>query len=300
MAAKDATLAPDERQAIALLRLSRPRQWVKNAFVAAPLFFTPAAVSPDSVLRVAAGILCFCALSSAVYILNDYVDRDADRLHALKRNRPLAAGTVSPVTALVLMGVLTVAGLLGAFFLDFRFGLFGAAYFSLNLFYSLGLKRVSILDVMMVSFGFVLRVYAGGFLIGVAPTVWIIVCTGLLALFLALAKRRDDIAKGLGNEHRASLAGYSMRFLDTAVAIVLGALVVSYIIYTTDLENRHRFGTDQLFITTPFVVAAVLRYLQITIVEERSGSPTDIVLADRFLILAVIGWLVTFGWLIYQ
>jgi decaprenyl-phosphate phosphoribosyltransferase len=134
----------------------------------------------------------------------------------------------------------------------------------------------------------------------VSPTVWIIVCTGLLALFLALAKRRDDLAKGLGGDHRASLAGYSTRFLDTAVSIVLGALVVSYIIYTTDTGNRERFGTDQLFITTPFVIAAVLRYLQITIVEERSGSPTDIVLTDRFLILAALGWLATFGWLIYR
>ncbi len=300
MAAKDATIAADERRATALIRLLRPRQWVKNAFVAAPLFFTPAAVSPDSVLRVAAGILCFCALSSAVYILNDYVDREADRLHALKRNRPLAAGTVSPMAALVLMGLLTAAGFAGVFSLDLSFGLVGAAYFALNLSYSFGLKRVSILDVMIVALGFVIRVYAGGALIGVTPTVWIIVCTGLLALFLALAKRRDDVAKGLGGEHRASLAGYSTRFLDTAIAIVLGALVVSYMIYTTDLENRHRFGTDQLFITTPFVVAAVLRYLQITIVEERSGSPTDIVLTDRFLILAVIGWLVTFGWLIYR
>ncbi|HXV23564.1 MAG TPA: decaprenyl-phosphate phosphoribosyltransferase [Alphaproteobacteria bacterium] len=293
-------IATQKRQALALLHLLRPRQWVKNSFVAAPLFFTPSVVSFDSAFWVGLGILCFCALSSAVYILNDYVDREADRLHAVKRSRPLAAGTVSPMVALVLMGVLILAGFVGAFSLDLGFGLIGAAYFALNLSYSFGLKRVSILDVMMVALGFVLRVYAGGALIGVSPTVWIIVCTGLLALFLALAKRRDDLSKGLGGEHRASLAGYSTRFLDTSVAIVLGALVVSYMIYTTELENRHRFGTDQLFITTPFVIAAVLRYLQITIVEERSGSPTDIVLTDRFLVLAALGWLATFGWLIYR
>ena len=300
MTSGDATIEADRRQASELLRLLRPRQWVKNAFVAAPLFFTPSAVSPGSVLRVAIGILCFCALSSAIYILNDYLDREGDRLHAVKRNRPLAAGTVAPAVALALMGVLALAGFIGAFFLDFRFGLIGAGYFGLNLSYSFGLKRVSILDVMIIALGFVLRVYAGGALIGITPTVWIIVCTGLLALFIALAKRRDDVAKGLGGDHRASLSGYSSRFLDTAIAIVLGALVVSYIIYTTDIENRHRFGTDQLFITTPFVVAAVLRYLQITIVEERSGSPTDIALTDRFLILAAIGWIATFGWLIYH
>jgi decaprenyl-phosphate phosphoribosyltransferase len=282
------------------IRLLRIRQWVKNAFIAAPLFFTPSVVSPESVLRVVAGIVCFCALSSAVYILNDYVDRESDRLHETKRHRPLASGAVSPATALAMMGVLVLAGFTGAVTLDLGFASIGAAYFALNVAYSFGLKRVPILDVMIIALGFVLRVYAGGALIGVSPTVWIIVCTGLLALFLALAKRRDDLAKGLGGDHRASLAGYSTRFLDTAVSIVLGALVVSYIIYTTDTGNRERFGTDQLFITTPFVIAAVLRYLQITIVEERSGSPTDIVLTDRFLILAALGWLATFGWLIYR
>jgi decaprenyl-phosphate phosphoribosyltransferase len=300
MAAEGAVIGTNERLAGALLRLLRVRQWVKNAFVAAPLFFTPALVSPQSVLRVAAGVLCFCALASAVYILNDYLDREADRLHETKRHRPLAAGAVSPIAAVALMGALTLAGFSGAFALGLGFGLIAAAYYALNIAYSFGLKRVSILDVMIIALGFVLRVYAGGALIGVSPTVWILVCTGLLALFIALAKRRDDLARGLGGDHRASLAGYSTRFLDTAVAIVLGSLVVSYIIYTTDIENRQRFGTDQLFLTTPFVIAAVLRYLQITIVEQRSGSPTDIVLTDRFLIIAALGWLAMFGWLIYR
>jgi 4-hydroxybenzoate polyprenyltransferase len=284
---------------MAWMPVLRPRQWVKNAFVVAPLFFTPALVSPLSVLQVAAGVLCFCALSSAVYILNDYLDRESDRLHETKRHRPLAAGAVPPTAALGLMGALTIMAHAGAFALNLGFGLIAASYFALNLAYSCGLKRVSILDVLIIALGFVLRVYAGGALIGVSPTVWIIVCTGLLALFLALAKRRDDVAKGMGGDHRASLCGYSLQFLDTAVAIVLGALVVSYIIYTTDVANRDRFGTDQLFLTTPFVIAAVLRYLQVTIVEERSGSPTEIVLTDRFLIVAALGWVASFGWLIY-
>src|SRR5207247_3739203 len=130
---KDATITADRRQAAELLRLLRPRQWVKNAFIAAPLFFTPPAVSAGSVLQVAIGILCFCALSSAIYILNDYMDREGDRLHAVKRNRPLAAGTVAPGTALAIMGLLTLAGFIGSFLLDFRFGLIGGGYFALNL-----------------------------------------------------------------------------------------------------------------------------------------------------------------------
>lgn len=299
MADKDLVAAEAARWG-ALLRLARPRQWIKNAFVAAPLFFTPAAVTGRNVLVVAGGIICFCALSSAVYIVNDYLDRAADRLHETKRHRPLAAGTVTTTTALWVMAVLTAAGLAGAILLGHDFAVISAVYFLLNLFYSFGLKRISILDVMMVALGFVLRVYAGGALIGVRPTVWIVVCTGLLALFIALAKRRDDVVKGLGGDHRASLAGYSVRFLDTSTAIALAGLVVAYVMYTTDAANMQRLGSDQLFITTPFVIAGVLRYLQITIVEERSGSPTDIVLTDPFLIATAAGWLATFAWLIYR
>ena len=301
MAAKNGLVTIGAESALAaLVRLLRPRQWIKNAFIAAPLFFTPEAVSVESVTAVAVGILCFCALSSATYILNDYLDREADRLHEVKRYRPLAAGTIAPATALLVMAVLVMFGIAGAFALNRSFGLIGLAYMAINLSYSFGLKRISILDVMLIALGFVLRVYAGGALIEVRPTVWIIVCTGLLALFMALAKRRDDLVKGLGGDHRPSLEGYTLRFLDSGIAIVLGALVVSYLIYTTEAQNQLRFGTDQLFVTTPFVMAGVLRYLQLTIVEERSGSPTDLVLTDRFLILAGLGWVLTFGWLIYS
>src|SRR5262249_44721661 len=156
-----------------------------------------------------------------------------------------------------------------------------------------------IVDVMVIALGFVLRVYAGGALVAVRPTVWIIACTMLLALFLALAKHRDDLVRGLAGEHRASLAGYNIRFLDTSIAIVLAALLVSYLLYTTAPENIARYHTDQLYVTAPFVVAGVLRYLQITLVEEGSGSPTQVLLTDRFLLVAVIGWIATFGWLIY-
>ncbi len=284
---------------IPILKLIRPHQWVKNAFVAAPLFFTPKAVSPESILTVIAGFAFFCVLSSGVYVLNDFLDRDADRQHPTKRNRPLAAGTVSVPVAMVLMVVLIAAGLIGAWLLDAAFAGIALAYFIVNLCYSTFLKRASIIDVMLIALGFVLRVYAGGALIGVEPSVWIISCTMLLALFIALAKRRDDLVKGLDNSHRVSLAGYSKRFLDTSLAVVLAALLVSYLLYTTQPENRAHFGTDHLYLTAPFVIAGVLRYLQITLVEERSGTPTRVVLTDPFLRYAVLGWLVTFAVLIY-
>jgi 4-hydroxybenzoate polyprenyltransferase len=282
-----------------ILRLLRPHQWVKNAFVAAPLFFTPKAVSVDSALVVLAGFACFCVLSSGVYVLNDFLDREADRQHPTKRNRPLAAGTVSVSSAIGLMIVLVAGGLAGSFLLDADFGKIALTYLAVNLGYSLFLKRVSIIDVMLVALGFVLRVYAGGALIGVEPSVWIISCTMLLALFIALAKRRDDLVKGLGNEHRQSLKGYSKQFLDTSLAVVLAALLVSYLLYTTEPENRAHFGTDHLYLTAPFVIAGVLRFLQITLVEERSGAPTRVVLTDSFLRCVVLGWVATFAVLIY-
>lgn len=284
---------------IPILKLIRPHQWVKNVFVAAPLFFTPQAVSLDSVLTVIAGFACFCVLSSGVYVLNDFLDRDADRQHPTKRNRPLAAGTVSVPVAMVLMVGLIAAGLVGALLLDIAFAEIALAYFVVNLCYSTFLKRASIIDVMLIALGFVLRVYAGGALISVEPSVWIVSCTMLLALFIALAKRRDDLVKGLDNSHRVSLAGYSKRFLDTSLAVVLAALLVSYLLYTTQPENRAHFGTDHLYLTAPFVIAGVLRYLQITLVEERSGTPTRVVLTDPFLRYVVLGWLVTFAVLIY-
>jgi 4-hydroxybenzoate polyprenyltransferase len=283
----------------ALIRLLRPHQWVKNAFVAAPLFFTPSRLDADAVGRVALGVLAFCAVSSAVYVLNDAVDRDADRRHPTKRFRPLAAGTVGLPLALAAMAVLLLLGVALGLALPAGFLAVLVVYLAINLSYSFFLKRLAIVDVMVIALGFVLRVYAGGALVEVRPTVWIIACTMLLALFLALAKRRDDLVKGLAGEHRASLAGYNVRFLDTSIAIVLAALLVSYLLYTAAPENTARYHTDQLYVTAPFVFAGVLRYLQITLVEERSGSPTQVVLTDRFLLVAVLGWIATFGWLIY-
>ena len=283
----------------AVIRLLRPHQWLKNAFVAAPLFFTPEKLSAAAVGRVCLGLIAFCAVSSAVYIFNDALDREADRAHPLKRLRPLAAGTVSLPAALAVMAGLLVAGLGLALWLAPGFAAVVTLYLLVNAAYSLGLKHLSVVDVMAIALGFVLRVYAGGILIEVRPTVWIIACTLLLALFLALAKRRDDLVKGVGDEHRQSLGGYTLGFVDTSIGVVLSALLVSYLLYTAAPENIRRYHTDQLYWTAPFVIAGILRYLQITLVEERSGSPTLVALTDRFLLIAMAGWVVVFAWLIY-
>ena len=282
-----------------IVALLRPHQWVKNAFVVAPLFFTPGMLTGANLLQVALGFASFCLLASAVYVLNDLMDREADRLHPEKRHRPLAAGSVSVPTALLLLVLLGGGGLGLAWHLGSGFAEIALLYLGLNIAYSMWLKRISIVDVMLVATGYVLRIYAGAALIGVTASVWIIVCAGLVSLFIALAKRRDDVVRALGSEHRSALKGYTKPFLDAAIGIVLGGLVVSYLIYTTDQSVMQRFGTERLYLTTPFVIMGVLRYLQIALVEERSGSPTTIVLTDRFLILCVLAWIATFAALIY-
>lgn len=285
----------------AMLRLARPRQWVKNAFVVAPLFFSPWAVTSHNVAAAMIAVVVFCLLSSAVYVVNDYFDREADRLHPEKKFRPLASGEVTPGQGIVLaVLLLTLAATLSLILLPYSFGLFAASYFVLNLLYSMRLKQVAIVDVLIVAAGFVLRIDAGAMVIGVVPSVWISLATGLLALFIALAKRRDDLVKTMSSTHRASLSGYNLRFVDACLAVTLGALLVCYLMYTTDSETIRRFGTDQLWLTAIFVIAGVMRYLQITLVEERSGSPTDIVVTDRFLIVTVVGWAAAFGFLIYR
>ncbi|HEX9464827.1 MAG TPA: UbiA prenyltransferase family protein [Alphaproteobacteria bacterium] len=287
----------------ALLRLARPEQWIKNGFVAAPLFFTPGEVNARNLALVAAAVVAFSLLSSAIYVFNDWCDREADRLHPAKRLRPLASGAVSPQVGLAWALVLCVAGAaIAEIFLPPLATALALAYVLMTVLYSARLKHVAILDVLIVATGFVLRIEVGSAAIGVAPTVWIVVCTFLLALFLALAKRRDDLvkfAKLTGDAHRPALGAYNLQFVDTAIGVVLAALLVSYLIYTTDAAVIAKFHTDKLYFTAPFVAAGVLRYLQIALVEQRSGSPTDLVLTDRFLILSILGWIAVFAALLY-
>ncbi len=280
-------------------RLLRPKQWVKNGFVVMPLLLTPATLSVGSLTQVAAAFLCFCAAASAGYIVNDYADHEADRQHPEKRHRPLAAGAVSVAGAVVLLVLLLVAALVGAVLLSPTIFAIVIGYIVLNLAYSFALKHVSIVDIIVVAAGFVLRIEAGAAAIRVRPSVWIIVCTGLLALFLALAKRRDDLVRELDGEHRPSLEGYNKAFVDVAIAILLAATFVSYVIYTTDAQVMARLGSERLYLTIPFVLAGILRYLQITLVEERSGSPTNILLSDRFTALVVLGWLASLALLVH-
>ncbi|MBE9558389.1 MAG: UbiA prenyltransferase family protein [Proteobacteria bacterium] len=282
-----------------IIRLLRPKQWIKNGFVAAPLFFTPDKVNAASLLDVLAGFAVFCMVASAVYCLNDLRDAEADRNHPVKKDRPIASGAISPATAMVLMALLLAGGAaLGAWRVPVILWVVGA-YFATNIAYTLHLKHIAILDVLTVAFGFVLRVEAGALIIDIEPSAWILIVTGLLALFIALAKRRDDIVRDLDAVHRKSLDGYTLPFLDGSLMAVLSTLLVSYLIFTTDQAVMARLDSEQLYFTGPFVIAGVLRYLQLTLVYERSGSPTDLVYRDLGLQLSVAGWLATFVWLLY-
>jgi len=282
------------------VRLLRPHHWVKNGFIVAPLFFTPEKLTLSNIVLVGLGVIAWSFIASAIYIFNDWRDRDADRQHPTKKTRPLAAGTVSPRAA-AMMGaglVVTGAGLsiaLGSGFMT-ALGLYAA----INLAYSLKLKQMAIIDVMCIATGFVLRVEAGAAIIGVLASPWMMIVTGMLALFLGFAKRRDDIVKSLGADHRKALHGYTRPFIDTVLAITAGSAVLAYLLYTTDDDVMARLGTHHLYVTAPFVIYAVFRYLQIAMVEERSGSPTLIFLTDRPILTAGVGWLVTFAWLIYH
>jgi 4-hydroxybenzoate polyprenyltransferase len=282
-----------------MFRLMRPRQWVKNAFVFAPLFFTPQALSAEAVVATILAFVSFCCVSSGVYCLNDLRDRESDRLHPKKRLRPLASGQVTAPVAVVLAICLLALGFGVSATMIPSVALVLVAYVVVNIAYSLVLKNIAIIDVLTISFGFVLRVYAGALVIGVTPTPWIQICAGLLALFIALAKRRDDVVLEIGTEHRVSLSGYTRIFLDVCIGVTLSALLVSYMIFTLNDDAMRRLGSDGLFVTVPFVIAGIFRYLQLALVFERSGSPTDLIFKDGFLILSVVCWLLAYGYLIY-
>lgn len=282
-----------------LFALLRPHHWVKNLFVLLPLLLTPTALTWGAAGAALMGVAAFCAVASAVYVVNDYMDREADRKHPSKRFRPLASGAVPVGLAFPVMAVLLASGFAIATLLSGPFVFLLVSYFALNVGYSMGLKDIPIVDVLIVMLGFILRVEAGASLIGVATTPWITIMTGLLALLLALGKRRDDIVNSRDVSHRSSLTGYNKPFLDNAMTAVLGALLVTYIIYTTDPAVAARIETGYLFYTTPFVAAGIMRYLQVLFVETRSSDPTEVLLRDRVLQGTILGWALCFGLLLY-
>jgi 4-hydroxybenzoate polyprenyltransferase len=291
------------RSAAASLIVSlRPDQWTKNLIVFAALIFAVQLFDPAALALASAAFLIFCGLSGAVYLINDVSDREADRQHPLKKMRPIASGALAPGTALAWAAVLIVVGLAAAFALRPMFGVAAAGYVALVIWYSRALKHVVIVDVMSIAIGFVLRAVAGGLVIGVPISDWLLVCTILGALFLALAKRRHELtllADG-ATGHRRILEEYDPYLLDQMIAVVAASTLVAYIIYCASPDTAERFGTQWLVLTTPFPIYGIFRYLYLVHRKHGGGSPSDLLLRDRPLLGCVALWGLAVVLIIYR
>ena len=286
---------------IAVFSSLRPRQWVKNLFVFGGLIFGQRLFVPPAVGAALAAFAIFCGLSGAIYLLNDVADRDKDRLHPDKRMRPIASGRLPVRAALVAAGVLIVGGLAAALWLSRPFALVALAYVVLLSAYSARLKHVVIVDVLVVAIGFVLRAAAGALVIGVAISGWLLICTVLLALFLALGKRRHEVLT-LGESaagHRPILAEYSAGLLDQMIAVVTASTVTAYALYTMSPETVAKFHTPFLPATLPFVLYGIFRYLYLLYHRQLGGNPTDMVVRDRPLVLNTLLWMIVVLLIIY-
>lgn len=277
---------------MSFLRALRPHQWTKNLLVFAALLFSKHLFEPGPFVRASVAFVCFCGLAGAVYLWNDIADIERDRLHPKKKHRPLAAGQLS-IRAATLGAIALVTGALTmSFALDVRLGLCAAAYLTLNLAYSFGLKHVVILDVLSISMGFVMRALAGAYAIDVPVTEWLLVLALLLALFLALAKRRHELTSlsSDATSHRAILAEYSPYLIDQMTSVVTASVVTAYAFYTLSPETVQKFGTSKLSWTLPLVLYGIFRYLYLVHQKERGDSPTDMLLTDKPLLATVALW----------
>jgi 4-hydroxybenzoate polyprenyltransferase len=280
----------------------RPDQWTKNLIVFAALIFAVKLLDPAATAKAAAAFLIFCALSGAVYLINDVADREQDRLHPVKRMRPIAAGDLSPGAARIAAVVLSAVALTASFALRPAFGAAAVAYLALFVVYTRTLKHVVVLDVMTIAIGFVLRAVAGGLVISVHISNWLLVCTMLGALFLGFAKRRHEItllaagAKG----HRRILEEYDPYLLDQMIGVVAAATMVAYIIYCASPETHAYFGTEWMVLTTPFPIYGLFRYLYLVHRKAGGGSPSNMLLEDRPLLACVLLWGITSVLIIYR
>jgi 4-hydroxybenzoate polyprenyltransferase len=280
------------------LRLARPKQWTKNGFVLAGLVFSGNALDPSSVAAALLACAAFCLLSGAVYALNDVIDVEEDRKHPLKRLRPVASGEISARAAVVYSALLTAVGLTACFAVNLQVGAVGLAYLGLQALYSPVLKHMAILDVMGISAGFVIRALAGVEAVGSPISPWLLVCTGLLTLFLGFSKRRHELATlGEGaSVHRKNLRDYSVPMLDEMMNIMISATIIAYALYTFTVYERDA----EMFMmgSIPFVVYGVFRYM-LLVHRDGGGNPDTLLLQDRPLQVSLFLWLAVIGLAIY-
>lgn len=288
-----------------IVKLVRPRQWVKNFFVFLPLFFGGELFNVQNLLGAVITFFSFCFAASSIYCFNDIHDVDDDRRHSVKRNRPIASGAISIPQAYGVMIIMIIIALGLAFLLPIsrRYSVLGivAFYFALNIAYCVKLKQFAIIDVCIVSFGFVLRIVAGGAATSIVLSHWLVLMTFLLTLFLSFAKRRDDVVRleATGEAPRKNTRRYNLTFINEAINITGAVTLVCYIMYTVSPEVVNRFHSGYLYLTSVFVLVGILRYIQITVVDKKSGDPTKVIFKDRFSQFIVTAWLISFLIIIY-
>ncbi len=280
----------------------RPKQWIKNGALFAPLLFSQNLLNGPLFIKTLEAFGLFCLLTGAVYILNDLKDLKEDRQHPVKRNRPLASGRVNPTLAGIIAFLILILSFLIGWRISIRLTQIMAAYLLLQILYTLYLKHLVILDIFSIAAGFVFRVVAGGLAIGVQLSPWLLICTMLLSLFLAMAKRRHELVflKEDAADHRGILKEYSPYLLDQMMGVVTATTVMSYALYTISEETIAKFHTPNLIFTVPFVLYGIFRYLYLVHQKVEGGRPEEILLTDRPLLLTVLGWTITVLVVLYR
>lgn len=284
------------------ISLIRPKDWAKNLFLFIPVFFAGQIFNVEILTEVFGGFICFSLVASSIYIINDYRDIEDDKIHPVKRKRPLASGSVSKSTAIIISITFLIAGFVGAWFIRDKFFFVLSIYFLLNLGYSFGLKNVSVLDIFIISIGFVLRVKSGAVIGRIGLSEWLTIMVFLLALFLAIAKRRDDVLlkQVSGTDMRKAVKGYNLDFINAALSLICAVIIVSYFMYTMSAEVTERLQTHRLYYTCLFVLAGIFRYMQLIFIQQKSQSPTKILYKDRFIQITIILWMISFYSIIYM
>lgn len=283
-----------------LLTLIRPEHWVKNLFLFIPAFFAARLSEPIVLRNAMLGFVAFCLIASAVYVLNDLVDAPQDRNHPDKRRRPIASRDISTRQGIIILGALLFGGTALAAWLSREMLIFTLLYFIVNVFYSFALKHIAIIDISLIGLGFLMRVFAGGAVTGVEVSQWLIVLTFLLALILGLAKRRGEyLVETKGHAFRKALEGYNLPFLDVSMVVCSTVAIVAYLMYCFSPEVTGRIGSEKIYFTAFFVIIGILRYLQLTMVYNKTESPTRALLRDTFLQIILLGWIGSFAWLLY-
>ena len=286
----------------AIVKQLRPHHWVKNLFVLAPLLFSRQYRFPPQCWRSFLAWAAFCAISSAIYVLNDLTDLKEDQKHPTKKNRPLAQGILTSNVAMILIIILVAINLVFSWFLGGNFVLISLIYLASNALYSFGIKHVAILDVMTISAGFVLRILAGSVAIAVGPSHWLVLCTIMVSLFLGFTKRRAELVsvQETGEHTRKVLQDYSIAFLDQVIPMVTAATIICYALYTVDDRTLTVLGTRAMLLTVPSVMYGLFRYIYLIYHEQKWADPTELVCRDAPTLINLLIWVLISVWVVAQ